>query len=97
MAISEKSLVFLEGAGEAAVRSYLERGVIEPYAHVWEANEWLEEVQIRRMERSNAPSLRIAKSAKDAAVVAAIAAVIAVPIAIAAMVISYLAWAYPHH
>ncbi len=95
MTISESSRRYFEEVGETVVRNNLERGVIYPHSAA-EANEWLEEVQLRRMEISNAPSLRIAKSAKDAAVTAAIAAIIAIPIAIIAIIISVLAWLYPH-
>ncbi len=95
MTISEKARAFLEGTGETAVRSHLERGALYPNATDSEANEWLEEVQLHRMELSNEPSLRIAKKAKDAAMIAAIAAVVAIPIAIIAIVIAVLAWLHP--
>ncbi len=95
VAISERARVYLEGAGETAIRAQLERGDTYPNVTVSEANEWLEEVQLQRMELSNAPSLRIAKTAKDAAMVAAIAAVAAIPIAIIAIVIALLAWLSP--
>lgn len=96
MAISAKSRAYFEQVGETALRSYLARGALYPYAPESEANEWLEQEELRRMEISNAPSLRIAKSAKDAAVVAAIAAVTAIPIAIIAIIIAVLAWLHPH-
>jgi hypothetical protein len=63
------------------------------------AREWL---AIKDQERealrdaSNADSLDVARSAKNAAWAAAIAAMIAAAITIAVAVISYLSWASPH-
>lgn len=88
-----------EAEGEPTVRSRVGKGHHSPYnaehralAIVWLAEKDQGRVaeESARNERSQADSLRIATSAKNAAWVAAIAAIIAVPIAIASIIISVL-------
>jgi hypothetical protein len=77
----------LDEQGEENVRRTLSRGAYDPQ-RVKLAEAWLDE----RRERSQASSLAIARSAKNAAWAAAIAAAIANVIAIAAIIVSVLAW-----
>ncbi|UTP38988.1 hypothetical protein M9M90_17450 [Phenylobacterium sp. LH3H17] len=80
----------LDERGEQQVRRILERGAFNPQrTRIAEA--WLDELEDTRHARSMRESLQIAKSANAAAWTAAIAAIIAIPIAIVAIVISYLA------
>ena len=81
----------LDERGETEVRRTLARGSWNERRSKW-AQGWLDELDDTRSERSERESLSIARSAKNAAWAAAIAAMIAIPIAIAAAVISYLAW-----
>lgn len=92
----EAFLTTLSEQGEDLVRRNLSRGAY-PTWQAQIAQAFLATCEDARMERSQAESLRIAKSAKNAAWAAAIAAIIAVPIATASIVIAYLAWASPHH
>ena len=85
----------LDEMGEEQAKRILSRGAWNPRRTAW-AQGWLESLNDARSERSNRDSLAIARSAKNAAWAAAIAAIIAIPIAIGAMVISYLSWTSPH-
>ncbi|TAL37379.1 MAG: hypothetical protein EPN98_03590 [Phenylobacterium sp.] len=85
----------LDEMGEEQVKRILARGAWNERRTKW-AQGWLDALNDTRSERSNRESLAIARSAKNAAWAAAIAAIIAIPIAIGAIVISYLAWTSPH-
>jgi Protein of unknown function (DUF742) len=64
------------------------------------AIKWLQEKaqeSKRRSESAHLEQNRTARIAKNAAIVAAIAATITIPLAIISIVISTLAWIYPHH
>ena len=88
-----------EAEGAPTVRSRVGKGHNSPYnaehralATVWlaEKDQARADAELARNEASQADSLRIARSAKNAAWAAAIAAMIAVPIAIVSIVISVL-------
>jgi hypothetical protein len=64
------------------------------------AIKWLQrkfEESSRRNSDAQEEQSRTARTAKTAAIVAAIAASITIPLAIISIVISTLAWFYPHH
>jgi len=79
----------LEERGELAVQSALAAGRYSQQ-RVKIAEAWLQEREAARNDASSSESLRIARSAKNAAWAAAIAAMIAIPIAIVSLVISVL-------
>lgn len=85
-----------ETMGRQKVRDFAPQwsGQERDTAYEWLARE--DESDRLRIEASYAESSRIARTAKNASIVAAIAAVIAVPIAAIAIVVSFLAWWYPH-
>lgn len=80
----------LDERGETEVRRTLARGSWNERRTKW-AQAWLDELDDTRSARSNAESLKIARSAKNAAWAAAIAAAIANVIAIVAIIVSVLA------
>lgn len=67
MTISEKGRRYLEGTGETRVRDELARDVLYPNATNAEAEEWLEEIQMRRLAIATEPGLRVARQARTAA------------------------------
>lgn len=65
-----------------------------------EAIKWLGDHERReeaRISSAQAEQNRTARTAKNAAIVAAIAATITIPLAIIAIMVSVLAWRFPHH
>ena len=87
-----------EEMGEEAVRIHaLTAGLATTNQRL--AIKWLQEKaqeSKRRSESAHLEQNRTARIAKNAAIVAAIAATITIPLAIISIVISTLAWVYPH-